>query len=81
LHTEARTDHRWLCLHYDWRAFKEARRKGGLTLPAWLASLAHLPMIYDLFSWSDPKPFLRHWTAKIRSALTRKMHRWLATAS
>jgi D-aspartate ligase len=81
VHTEARTDHRWLCLHYDWRAFKEARRKGGLTLPAWLASLAHLPMIYDLFSWSDPKPFLRHWTAKIRSALTRKMHRWLATAS
>ena len=81
LHTEARTDHRWLCLHYDWRAFKEARRKGGLTLAAWLASLAHLPMVYDLFSWSDPKPFLRHWAAKIRSALTRKMHRWLATAS
>ena len=81
LHTEARTDHRWLCLHYDWRAFKEARRNGSLTLAAWLASLAHLPMIYDLFSWSDPKPFLRHWAAKIRSALTRKMHRWLATAS
>lgn len=81
LHTEARTDHRWLCLHYDWRAFKEARRRGSLTLAAWLASLAHLPMIYDLFSWSDPKPFLRHWAAKLRSALTRKMHRWLATAS
>jgi D-aspartate ligase len=81
LHAQARLDVRWLCLHYDWRAFKEARRKGSLTLAAWLASLAHLPMIYDLFSWSDPKPFLRHWAAKIRSALTRKMHRWLATAS
>ena len=81
VHAEARTDHRWLCLHYDWRAFKEARRKGSLTLGAWLASLAHLPMIYDLFSWSDPKPFLRHWAIRIRAAAARRMHRWLATAS
>jgi D-aspartate ligase len=81
LHAQARLDVRWLCLHYDWRALKEARRKGGLSPAAWLASLAHLPMIYDLFSWSDPQPFLRHWAKKIRSALTRRMHRWLATAS
>ena len=81
LHAEARLDVRWLCLHYDRRAFRQARRKGSLTPAAWLASLAHLPMVYDLFSWSDPMPFLRHWSSRIRAALTRRMHRWLATAS
>lgn len=81
LHAEADTGMRWLSLHYDWRAYKEQRARGELTLASWLLSLAHRPMVYDLFSWSDPRPFLRHWTAKIRSAFTRRMHRWLATAS
>jgi D-aspartate ligase len=77
LHAEARLDVRWLCMRYDKRAYRE----GQVTLPAWLASIAYRPMVYDLFSWRDPKPFLRHWATKIRSALTRRMHRWLATAS
>jgi len=81
LHAEADTEVRWLSLHYDWRAYKELRARRSLTLGRWLLSLAHRPMVYDLFSWSDPRPFLRHWTAKIRSAFTRRMHRWLATAS
>jgi D-aspartate ligase len=81
LHAQARLDVRWLSLRYDKRAFREARRQGELTTAGWLASLAHLPVVYDLFSWRDPKPFLRHWAAKVRSALTRRMHRWLATAS
>ena len=81
LHIEAKPGVRWLCLRYDRRAYREAKAHGKLTLASWLASLAHLPMIYDLFSWSDPKPFLRYWATRIRSALTRRMHRWLATAS
>jgi len=81
LHAEARTDHRWLCLHYDWRACKELRARGELTFTQWLRSLAHWPMVYDILSWSDPLPFVRHWTHKLRSAFTRRMHRWLATAS
>jgi predicted ATP-grasp superfamily ATP-dependent carboligase len=81
LHAEARLDVRWLCLHYDRRAYREAKAQGKLTLAGWLASLAHLPVIYDLFSWRDPQPFLRYWTTKIRAALARRMHRWLATAS
>ena len=80
-HTEARTDVRWLHLHYDLRAYRELRARRELSLAQWLRSLAHRPMVYDLFSWSDPKPFVRHWTAKLRSAFTRRMHRWLATAS
>ena len=80
-HAEANTRVRWLHLQYDLRAFRELRARRELSLAQWLRSLAHRPMVYDLFSWSDPKPFVRHWTAKLRSAFTRRMHRWLATAS
>ena len=80
-HAEPRLDLRWLAMRYDARAFREARKQRKLGLAAWLASLAYQPMVYDVFSWSDPKPFLRHWAIKIRCALTRRMHRWLATAS
>ena len=81
LHAEARLDVRWLAMRYDWPAYQELHRAGKLGFGAWLASLAYQPMVYDLFSWSDPQPFLRHWAAKLRSAFTRRMHRWLATAS
>ena len=80
-HAEANTRVRWLHLQYDLRAFRELRARRELSLAQWLRSLAHRPMVYDLFSWSDPKPFVRHWTARLRSAFTRRMHRWLATAS
>ena len=81
LHSEAKLGVRWLDLHYDRRAYRDLRSRGEITLGAWLWSLAYRPMVYDLFSWSDPKPFVRHCTAKVRSALSRRMHRWLATAS
>ena len=81
LHAEAKPGVRWLCLHYDWRAYRELRARGELGFAGWLRSLAHFPMVYDLFSWSDPLPFVRHWLGTIRSAFQRRMHRWLATAS
>jgi D-aspartate ligase len=81
LHAEASPGVRWLSLHYDWRAFREQRARGALTAGGWLWSLAYRPMVYDLFSWSDPRPFVRHCTKRLRAALTRRMHRWLATAS
>ena len=81
LHAEARTRHRWLSLHYDWRAYRELTARGELGFAGWLRSLAHFPMVYDLFSWSDPMPFVRHCLGAIRSAFQRRMHRWHATAS
>ena len=81
LHAEANLGMRWLDLHYDRRAYRELRARGELTAGAWLWSLAYRPMVYNLFSWSDPKPFVRHCTTRLRSALSRRMHRWLATAS
>jgi len=81
VHAEAASTFRWLSLAYDWPAYREARARGELTLVGWLMSLAGTPKVYDLFSWSDPMPFVRHWSTRIRSALARRMHRWLATAS
>lgn len=79
--SSARTRCRWLCLRYDWRACKELRARGALGTWAWLLSLAYVPKVYDLFAWSDPMPFVRHWTTRLRAALARRVHRWLATAS
>ena len=75
--TAARTRYRWLSLRDDWRALRHDR----IPVLRWLASLAYLPMVYDVFAWSDPLPFVRHWSARIRSALSRRMPRWLASAS
>ena len=73
--TSFRVRYRWLCLREDWRA----RHQVGFA--RWLLSLAYVPKVYDIFAWSDPLPFVRYWAAKLRSAFTRRMHRWLATAS
>lgn len=39
----------------DFRAYRELRRRGELTLWRWLASLAH-PKIFSFFRWYDPLP-------------------------
>jgi D-aspartate ligase len=77
----AKTRYRWLCLRYDWLAYKDLQRRGELGLGGWIASLAYRPMLYDIFSWRDPMPFVRYWATRIRAAAARRMHRWLATAS
>ena len=76
-----RTTHRWLSLHNDYRAFRHLASSGELGAWGWLRSLVEAPAVYDVFSWSDPKPFLRHCQVRMRKALSRRMHRWLATAS
>ena len=78
---KARTRYRWLSFRYDWRAYREAARRGELSFATWLASLLEAPKVYDLFSWSDPLPFVRYWATRLRSALARRMPRWHATAS
>ena len=80
-HVEARVGKRWLCLMYDWRACKELAARGQISRGRWVASLLEAPKVYDLFAWSDPMPFARYWSGRIRAALARRMHRWHATAS
>jgi predicted ATP-grasp superfamily ATP-dependent carboligase len=68
---------RWLHFAYDRRAYRDL----GMSRARWTASLLEAPKVYELFSWSDPAPFDRYWRTRIRAALGRRMHRWLATAS
>jgi predicted ATP-grasp superfamily ATP-dependent carboligase len=77
----AQTRWRWLGLRNDWRAYRELSARGKLNFASWLLSLAYLPKVYETFSWTDPMPFLRYWKTRLHSAATRRLHRWLATAS
>jgi D-aspartate ligase len=79
--TEARTTWRYLALRYDLPAYRELRARGALSPPAWLASLAYVPKVYETFSWSDPAPFARYWAIRLRAVLARRTPRWLSTAS
>jgi D-aspartate ligase len=75
-----RTRHRWLSLHDDYRAYRDLAGRRELGVLRWLASLAWHPKVYDLFSWSDPGPFLRSLRVRI-PRLTGRLWRWLSTAS
>jgi predicted ATP-grasp superfamily ATP-dependent carboligase len=72
--SKARTRYRWLSLAYDWRAYRELRGRGEQNAARWLWSLAQAPKVYDLFSWSDPAPFLRAWRARFHSRWQRLWH-------
>lgn len=76
--SQARTRYRWLCLRYDWQAYRELRARRELTAAGWLWSLAQAPKVYDIFAWSDPGPFLRKHADRLGARLQRL---WLSTAS
>lgn len=83
-----RTERRWICLRLDVRACRELVGRGELTLSGWLGSLIRSRLVHDLFSWTDPKPWLRSWALRVRSRLRRsaghystRMRQWLFTAS
>ena len=79
--TEARTTWRYVAFRYDLPAFRELHARRKLSFAGWLASLCYVPKCYEVFSWSDPLPFVRYWTIRLRAALARRTHRWLSTAS
>ncbi len=54
---EAMATHRWLDLYRDYQAFRDERRRGALSLVAWLTSIADPNIVYETFAWSDPRPF------------------------
>lgn len=53
-----RTKYRWHSLRNDLRACRELTGRKELGLLPYLASLAYRPKLYDVFSWTDPAPFL-----------------------
>jgi len=74
-----RTSHRWLYLRFDWLAYRELAARGELGLGGWLASLAKGPKVCQVFSWSDPLPFVFR-LHQLTSRLPRAARRWLSTA-
>jgi len=78
-----RTAYRWVALRLDFRAYRELAASGELDLWGWLRSLAESPKVYEMFSWSDPMPFVRHCVERMRRfpRLTTRIARWLSTAS
>lgn len=51
--------YRWLNFYRDAQAFREARPRGRLAAAAWASSLSPRRLVYELFAWTDPEPFLR----------------------
>jgi len=82
-----RTTFRWLCFPMDYRAFRELASRDELTFSGWLLSLLASRKVYDLFSWSDPVPFLCSWRDRASARLRRGfehftswLQQWLSTA-
>ena len=80
--------YRWLSLSLDFAAFREMRRQGDITLGQWLASILLSRNVYSYFAWTDPGPWLRIWTNRVRRVMTRGprkvrllVQRWRSTAS
>ncbi len=48
---------RWIFLGPDFRAFRELRRRGSITVLEWLKSVA-VSRSFAYFAWDDPGPFL-----------------------
>ena len=84
----ARTDYRWISLALDYRAARELGARGELGLGRWLGSILASRNIYNLFSWSDPGPWLATWKRRLTRRLARAprrvvslLPRWRSTAS
>ena len=77
------TTYRWFSLRHDYRAYRALAARGELGFWGWLRSIAQAPRVYDVLSWSDPLPFVRHVLSRARRFpnLTVRFKQWLSTAS
>jgi predicted ATP-grasp superfamily ATP-dependent carboligase len=84
----ALTRYRWLSLALDWRAARELAARGELGFAGWARSILASRNIYNLFSWSDPGPWIALWKARFARKLVHAprrvlslVPRWRSTAS
>ena len=82
------TTYRWLAFDLDVRAFRAMRARGEIGTPGWLLSLGLSRIVCNVFSWSDPGPWLRLWNRRFSRRWDRGSRRllslvrqWLSTAS
>jgi hypothetical protein len=79
---------RWLSFQLDSKAYRELRARGELTTLGWIASIVDSRNIYNIFSWSDPWPWLAFWSARFTrrgrragGKLMTAVRQWRSTAS
>ncbi len=60
----------------DYHAYRALRRRGELTFWRWLKSVAR-PTTLPVFRWSDPRPSLVFEWERFRTAVGRRLRRWL----
>jgi len=70
LSTQVRPGMRWLWLDGDFRAFREARRAGEISVGAWLRSLC-ARSVYEPFAWNDPMPLAAALWKRVRPKIPR----------
>jgi D-aspartate ligase len=82
------TTYRWLSFELDVRAFFDLRRRKQLGALGWALSILCSRNIYNLFSWSDPGPWLSRWSRRFQrlsdGGLTKVftvLRQWRSTAS
>ena len=63
--------YRWLNFYRDAKAFRERHPRGRLGAAEWASSVAPGHLIYELFAWTDPAPFL-HWAGRLVATRTRR---------
>ena len=84
----ARTDHRWLSFELDARAYREMAARGEITRGQWIGSLVRSRNVHNLFSSSDPMPWLAFWGHRVLrhgrkgpARIASRLRQWRATAS
>lgn len=85
---EYRTTCRWLAVDLDFKAYRQLAARNELSFGRWLASIAFSRKVHNVFSWSDPGPFVRMWTRRAARKWGRgsarfvtAMRQWRSTAS
>ena len=84
----ARNADRWLAIGLDARAYRELSARGELGFGRWIGSILASRNIYNVFSWSDPAPWITTWKGKLARRISRAPRRvfsllspWRSTAS
>ncbi|MGG1678045.1 ATP-grasp domain-containing protein [Neobacillus sp. NRS-1170] len=57
---------KWVYLVRDFLSFRQKRKNGEMTFPAWLKSLSG-KKVEALFAWDDPLPFIRSFVSHLRN--------------
>jgi len=70
------TRKRWLCLRYDFRAYRAMAALGELSFVSWIASILSIHIVYNIFAWNDPAPLFATW----RNRFARKARKALGLA-